>query len=86
MIGGTSNSLLVPGEAVHEIDGTSFVFVRQEPDLFAVRRVDVGPRTASGTIAILAGLTETESVVTGGSFTMKTEFLKSRLGAGCVDD
>ncbi len=86
MIGGTSNSLLVPGEAVHEIDGTSFVFVRQEPDLFAVRRVDVGPRTVSGTIAILAGLTETESVVTGGSFTMKTEFLKSRLGAGCVDD
>ena len=86
MIGGTSNSLLVPGEAVHEIDGTSFVFVRQEPDLFAVRRVDVGPRRASGTIAILAGLTETESVVTGGSFTMKTEFLKSRLGAGCVDD
>ncbi len=86
MIGGTSNSLLVPGEAVHEIDGSPFVFVRQESDLFAVRRVDVGPRTVSGTIAILAGLTETESVVTGGSFTMKTEFLKSRLGAGCVDD
>lgn len=86
MIGGTSNSLLIPGEAVHEIDGSPFVFVRQESDLFAVRRVDVGPRTVSGTIAILAGLTETESVVTGGSFTMKTEFLKSRLGAGCVDD
>ena len=86
MIGGTSNSLLVPGEAVHEIDGSPFVFVRQESDLFAVRRVDVGPRTVSGTIAILAGLTETESVVTGGSFTMKTEFHKSRLGAGCVDD
>jgi cobalt-zinc-cadmium efflux system membrane fusion protein len=86
MIGGTSNSLLVPGEAVHEIDGTSFVFVRQEPDLFAVRRVDVGPRSPSGTVAILAGLNETEAVVSGGSFTMKTEFLKSRLGAGCVDD
>ena len=41
---------------------------------------------AMGIFAILAGLTETESVVTGGSFTMKTEFLKSRLGAGCVDD
>lgn len=86
MIGGTSNSLLVPGEAVHEIDGTSFVFVRQEPDLFAVRRVDVGPRSPSGTVAVLAGLNETEAVVSGGSFTMKTEFLKSRLGAGCVDD
>lgn len=86
MIGGTSSSLLVPDESVHEIDGAPFVFVRQEPDLFAVRRVDVGPHTASGTIAILAGLTEAEEVVTGGSFTMKTEFFKSRLGAGCVDD
>lgn len=86
MIGGTSSSLRVPAEAVHEIDGAPFVFVRQEPDLFAVRRVDIGPHTASGTIAILAGLIENEAVVTGGSFTMKSEFLKSRLGAGCVDD
>ena len=86
IIGGASSSLLVPDDAVHEIDGASFVFVRQEADLFAVRRVDVGPHTAHGTIAILSGLTEAESVVTGGSFTMKTEFLKSRLGAGCVDD
>jgi len=85
-IGGASISLLVPDEAVHEIDGAPFVFVRQEPDLFAVRRVEVGPHTDSGIIAILSGLTETEAVVTRGSFTMKTEFLKSRLGAGCVDD
>ncbi|MEO1129745.1 MAG: efflux RND transporter periplasmic adaptor subunit [Planctomycetota bacterium] len=84
--GSSRNSLLLPSEAVHEIDGSPFVFVRQEPDLFAVRRVDVGPLAASGTIAILSGLTETDAVVIGGSFTMKTEFLKSRLGAGCVDD
>ena len=86
IVGGASSSLLVPDDAVHEIDGAPFVFVQQEPDLFAVRRVHVGPHTAHGAIAILSGLTEAERVVTGGSFTMKTEFLKSRLGAGCVDD
>ena len=81
-----SNSLLVPRESVHTIDGVPFVFVRQEPDLFAVRRVDLGPPGVAGTVAILAGLSESDAVVTRGSFTMKTEFLKSRLGAGCVDD
>lgn len=79
-------SLLVPNESVHVIDGAPFVFVRQEPDLFAVRRVALGPPGAAGTVAILDGLAETDAVVTRGSFTMKTEFLKSRLGAGCVDD
>lgn len=81
-----SNSLLVPGESVHSIDGLPFVFVQQEPDLFAARRVDLGPPGVAGTVAVLAGLTESDAVVTRGSFTMKTEFLKSRLGAGCVDD
>ena len=85
-LGDVRNSLLVPSESVHNIDGTSFVFVREDADLFAVRRVDLGPPGTAGMVAILAGLTETDAVVTRGSFTMKTEFLKSRLGAGCVDD
>ena len=86
VLGSVESTLLVPSEAVHEIGGSQFLFVREEADLFAVRRVDVGPLAAVGMIAILAGITDTDAVVTGGSFTMKTEFLKSRLGAGCVDD
>lgn len=86
VLGSVGNALLLPSEAVHEIDGAPYVFVRQEPDLFAVRRVDLGPLVTTGTIAILSGLAESDAVVTSGSFTMKTEFLKSRLGAGCVDD
>ena len=81
-----SESLQVPSESVHELDGATFLFVRNEPDLYALRRVEVGPRSASGDASILAGLDADESVVTAGSFTMRTEFLKSRLGAGCVDD
>ncbi|MBX2853188.1 MAG: efflux RND transporter periplasmic adaptor subunit [Phycisphaeraceae bacterium] len=86
LLGDPLESLQVPSESIHELDGAMYVFVRQEPDLFAVRRVEVGPKTKSGNTAVLAGLSATDSVVTVGSFTMRTEFLKSRLGAGCVDD
>lgn len=79
-------TMQVPAEAVQNIDGSPFVFVRAEPDLFALRRVELGPGSASGTASVLTGLNEDDSIVTGGGFTMRTEFLKSRLGAGCVDD
>ena len=79
-------TMQVPTDAVQNIDGDSFVFVRTEPDLFALRRVAVGPASTTGNTAILAGLDAEDAIVTGGGFTMRTEFLKSRLGAGCVDD
>lgn len=86
LLGDKVESLQVPSESVHELDGAMYVFVREQPDLFAIRRVEIGPRLASGNTAVFAGIAEADSVVTGGSFTMRTEFLKSRLGAGCVDD
>jgi cobalt-zinc-cadmium efflux system membrane fusion protein len=79
-------TMQVPTDAVQNIDGDPFVFVRTEPDLFALRRVEVGPASTTGNTAILAGLDVDDAIVTGGGFTMRTEFLKSRLGAGCVDD
>lgn len=86
VVGDPTESLQVPADAVHQLDGATFLFVRNEPDLYALRRVVLGPPFASGAASILVGLDPSESVVTGGSFTMRTEFLKSRLGAGCVDD
>lgn len=86
LLGEPLESMQVPSESVHELDGAMYVFVQEEPDLFAIRRVEIGPKTQSGNTAVLAGLNATDHVVTEGSFTMRTEFLKSRLGAGCVDD
>ena len=79
------DALTLPGGAVQEIDGMSFVFVRSEPDLYEARRVEVAS-AADGRIAVAAGIDPNDDVVTAGGFTMKTEFLKSRLGAGCVHD
>jgi len=86
LLGNPHESLQLPSESVHEIAGATYVFVRDQPDLFDLRRVEIGPRSASGEASVLAGLNDEDDVVTGGSFTMRTEFLKSRLGAGCVDD
>ena len=79
-----ADALTLPGGAVQDIDGMSFVFVRSEPDLYEARRVEVAS-AANGRVAVV-GIGTDDDVVTAGGFTMKTEFLKSRLGAGCVDD
>lgn len=76
---------IVPREAVQRHEGGEFVFVQNEPNLFSLRRVALGETHGEG-IAVLVGLTPNDSVVTDGSFIVMSEFLKSRLGAGCVDD
>lgn len=75
---------IVPRDAVQRHEGGEFVFVQNEPNLFSLRRVALG-ETHGDNIAVLAGLTSHDAVVTDGSFIVMSEFLKSRLGAGCVD-
>ena len=77
--------LIIPQGAVQWVDGKSFVFVRQGDDLFDLRHIRLGNQ-ARDRVEILEGLSPADEVVTAGSFTMKSEFLKSRFGAGCADD
>jgi cobalt-zinc-cadmium efflux system membrane fusion protein len=77
--------LHVPVQALHHVDGTSVVFIKLEEDLYEIRRVSRGGNTAES-VEILAGIFPQEEVVVAHSFTMKSEFLKSRLGAGCVHE
>ena len=74
----------VPSEAVQTDGCCQLVFVKQDETLFAPRKVSLGA-SANGYVEILAGLALGESVVTVGSFLMKTEILKSNIGAGCCD-
>ena len=80
-----SDALYVPADAVQQIDGFPFVFAPLADDLFELRRVALGGRGGAG-VAIVAGLNPEEEIVVTHSFTLKSEFLKSRLGAGCVDE
>ena len=76
----------LPSSAVHRVSDLPFVFVQEEPDLFAATRVEVGDRLATDEFVVNAGIGLDDAVVVEGGFTLKSALLASRLGAGCVDD
>ncbi len=82
-VGESVASLLVPRDTVYRFDGNPFVFVRVEGDLYELRRVET-LRASKELMAITAGLTDHDLVAVEQSYLLKSEFQKSRLGAGCV--
>lgn len=84
VLGESSPALLVPRDAVQRHEAGTFVFVREQPDLFALRRVTLGA-SAGDAVEVLTGLNSSDPIVADGSFIVMSEFLKSRLGAGCTD-
>ena len=83
-IGQTSETLRIPKDALQRFERNPYLFVKVDDDLYDLRRVLVGSKSDS-TIDVISGLQPNEEVVVAGTFTMMSEFLKSRLGAGCVD-
>ena len=81
---GPSATVTVPAAAVQRVGGLDLVFVRMSEDQFELRRVAV--RSNDGAEAsLVSGVNAGEAVVTAGSFMLKTEPLKDRIGAGCCD-
>jgi cobalt-zinc-cadmium efflux system membrane fusion protein len=74
----------VPVEAVQTDGCCQLLFVRLEDTVFEPRKVALG-REAGGFVEVMQGLQVGEAVATAGSFLMKTEILKSSIGAGCCD-
>jgi cobalt-zinc-cadmium efflux system membrane fusion protein len=74
----------VPSEAIQTDGCCQLVFVQQSDAVYQPRKVLLGS-SAGGFVEVLSGLDEGESVVTVGSFLMKTEILKSNIGAGCCE-
>jgi membrane fusion protein, heavy metal efflux system len=73
--------LAAPDDAVQTIDGESVVFVREAPDTFSLRPVQIGDRLGANR-AILRGLEGNETIVVAGAFTLKAELLKGTFGEG----
>jgi cobalt-zinc-cadmium efflux system membrane fusion protein len=79
-----SSAVLVPRTALQQAKGVNLVFVRLAADEYETRRVRVA--SADGNlVAVSSGLKAGESVVTAGSFLLKTETMKEGIGAGCCD-
>jgi len=73
--------VLVPSDAIQEIDGQNVVFVRTAPDRFAIRAVETA-ETRNGETPITQGLKGGEQVVAKGSFVLKSQLLKATLEEG----
>ncbi len=80
----SAESLAVPADALQVIDGAPFVFIELESDLYELRRVDAGRRNGRQ-VVIARGLAPEDRVVSTQGFSLKSEILKSRLGASCAD-
>lgn len=78
-LGDAGTSLVVPESALARLDGADVVFVPGDGEgEFRVVPVALGRRT-SGLAEVTSGLAEGDSVVTSGSFTLKSELLRARL-------
>ena len=68
-------------------EGSSYVvFVQTQADQFEPRRVLTGQNLGKQIELAWAELKPGESVVTTGSFLLKTEIQKGSIGAGCCGD
>ena len=76
--------IVVPIEAVHSSGDKNIIFIKTGPEKFEAREVTVSERSASQA-AISSGIREGEEIVVENSFLLKSELLKSQMGAGCAE-
>jgi len=74
----------VPRGAVLEDEGRFFVFLSHRGDYYVRRPVAAG-RAWGDWVEIVRGLAGGETVVTDGCFLLKSDVLRSKMGAGCAD-
>lgn len=73
-------AITVPRAAIQTIDGQPFVFVEKPGGgKYELRAVERG-QEVEGAVEITRGLTGDETIVTDGSFVLKSEYLKSQMG------
>jgi cobalt-zinc-cadmium efflux system membrane fusion protein len=78
-------AIAVPDDAIQWEGCCHVVFVRLTDEVFQTRKVRLGARSG-GFTEVLVGVVPGEVVATTGSHVLKSEILKSKLGAGCVDE
>jgi cobalt-zinc-cadmium efflux system membrane fusion protein len=81
---GEEEGLTVPRPAVLSDGGRSFVFVHHHGEFFIRRPVEAG-RSSVDWIEVKKGLAGGETVATHGAFLLKSDVLRSKMGAGCAD-
>ncbi|HNX77867.1 MAG TPA: efflux RND transporter periplasmic adaptor subunit [Candidatus Rifleibacterium sp.] len=81
-VGDQGDKASLPSSAVLEDEGVHFVFVRKGPMFF---RRDVKLAGQQGdTIFIASGISAGDEIVVEGSFLLKSDILRGKMGAGCA--
>lgn len=78
---GEREALLVPEAAIQNVEGKPTVFVTEDGQTFVPNHVVLG-EVSHGQAEIKSGLKGGESVVSEGSFTLKSELSKGEMGEG----
>lgn len=81
---GQEEALAVPRAAVLSDEGRSFVFVHHQGDYWVRRPVEPGRRWLDW-VEVKGGLSGSERLAADGSFLLKSDVLRSKMGAGCAD-
>ena len=80
------SAIVVPRSAVQRVAGVPLVFVQLAADRYETRRVKMASRTCEPAwVELDRGVRSGEAIVTTGSYQLKTETIKSSIGAGCCE-
>ena len=77
-------AVVIPKAALLADEGRSFVFVHHHGEYWVRRPVETG-RSSGDRVEVTKGLAGGETVVAEGCFLLKSDVLRSKMGAGCAD-
>jgi len=75
--------LVIPEEAIQNLNGEKIVFILEEKDVLAVCHVELGAKIVNKRI-IAKGLEEGQKFVLKGAFNLKSELTKATFGQSHV--
>ena len=83
-IGVGDEGTAVPSTAILADEGRDFVFVHHADDYFVRRLVHTGRRDGEW-VEVVEGVEPGQTIAVAGGFLLKSDVLRSKMGAGCAD-
>lgn len=84
LLPGSTATLVVPKAAVLADAGRTFVFVHHQGEFWVRRPVTLG-RRAGEMVEVAGDLAPSQRIIADGSFILKSDVLRGKMGAGCAD-
>jgi len=81
----SDGAMVLPASAIQRVGGATLAFVKLADDLYEGRAVRLGAKY-DGRLEVLEGLKPQEQIVVAHGFSIKSQLMLSRLGAGCAHE